>query len=256
MAKKLTPTEEIEHYLRLATDSGATQAERDLASTRAEKLMVKHAIDRAMLDPEGKKAEEIIIRRVRIYGSKSSYSMNKVLGLNQVVLAMGLRMMITDRRDKKNNYTNDKAHIEINIVGFESDLDEAEMMVRSLDLQVMVALRAWQKTPEYLNGAGTLPREEMFLAKHEFVKFFGSGAAHRIREERADAVQDAGPSTALVLVKREDKVKAAFDDMAGDSTSVRQRESGLGRGAGFAAGQQAGAGRKAGLGASVKSIGR
>jgi hypothetical protein len=256
MAKKLSPKEEIEHYLRLASDPGATQAERDLASARAEKLMMKHSIERAMLDPDGQSADEIVKRDVRIYGTKSSYSLNKVLGFQLVVKAMGLQVLVTDRRDPKNNWTGDKGHMEMHIIGFSSDLDEAEMMVRSLDVQVMVALRAWSKSDEFKTGAGLLAREDMYRAKHEFVKYFGAGAAHRIMEEREAAIAESGPGTGLVLVTRAEKVRAAADKMTGGTTNHKSRQSGLGRGAGWAAGQEAGAGRKAGLGAAVKAIGR
>ena len=237
MAEKMSIEEQIAHLLRLAENSGATEAERTISRERAEKLMVRHAIDRAMLDGVGEQRKEgIIIGRIKVWGGGGSYSRAQMEGMHAVAVALGLKSYHND--NTRFNFKRDgiKPHYVICFAGFESDVREAEQLINSLLNQGMLALKEWwDNSSEKL----VLPRWEGYYARNEFLKYFGLGAGNRIQTERKVVVEETTGS-ALVLVDREAAVKAWADENLNIGKSKRRgTQSDFGKGAGYAAGQKA-----------------
>lgn len=242
MADKMTIEERIAHFLRLAEDKGATQAERDTAAAQAEKLMLKHAIDRAMLDGVGEqRKEKIIVGRVRVYGGGGTYSYHSMAGMVAVVNAMGLTGYKEDFT-KIRKASGMKAHMNICFAGYESDVRDANELVGSLLLQAMVAMKGWWRDmPDWEKEL--LGRQGGYHARCEFISQFGYGAAKRIRDEREQEVASTAGSE-LVLLDRSKEVKDWATENLGLKWQVSRRtSSSFGREEGFAAGQKANTGR-------------
>lgn len=252
MAEKLNTTDKIKHFLKLAEDKGATQAERDLASAQAERLILKHQIDRASLKQDEDEKPEVAVHWV--YGGKSSYSWDKVQGLAKVIRAMGGQIAVSDYRSPSaGKYTPlKKQGIGVNVYAMSGDLPSMMALIASLDAQATIAMNAWWKshelnTPEFVADSGP---QAVFDMKHEFYRAFGAGAAERIKEEldRGIAAAPDAPGVGLVLVQRSELVKQLHAATTGGSTvSGRVRMGGGGASAaGRAAGYEAAAGRSRG----------
>jgi len=224
--------EKIAKLLRKA-ESTDSPHEAEALTAAAEKLMLKHAIDRAMLDLDPKhKQDKIVAKPFTIEGPEFKRRA-KVDMIHAIALALGLRTY----------YTPGKKVTQMYIVGFESDVDDALTLVASLNLQAEVALNHWwTKTLE--------PHERSIgysrMIKHrDFIVGFGHGASSRIREERKSAADEVGTGAELVLADRTKKI-----DEYVNTLGLRKSRSGNGRndfdaaGAGSAAGRNANLGRK------------
>ena len=184
----------------LAKAESTTPEEAEALTEHAERLMVKYMIDQSVIDArrarEGKTHEQIIQVPVRFEGTYR----NDLLEMGAaVVWALGPMRILQSKLDR---------HTVMYIVGFESDVSQAEALVRSLHVQAMIALKSWwyeaRDTAEYAYA----PESHKRQSRRQFVRAFGQGAAARIRENRKSAVQDAGTGTELVLVDRKDQVNA------------------------------------------------
>lgn len=220
----------------LAKAESTTPEEAEALTEHAERLMVKYAIDQAVIDERrakaGKASEQIIEVRVdwtSVYRGEMIH-----LGASVIHGLGGLRAMQNTSGGKK---------FSLYIIGFESDVKQAEALIRSLEIQAMVAVRAWWKEHKASYSLhGSYDQEK---ARRSFVYGFGSGAGARIRDSRAQAVQEASTGTELVLVSRDAKVQAYVDSKS--TRKARQRSATAGGSAsmhGFQAGQQANTGDK------------
>lgn len=189
----------------LAKAESTTPEEAEALTAHAERLMVKYAIDQAVIDArrarEGKSHEQIIQVPIRFEGVYR----NDFLEMGAaVVWALGSMRVLQSKRD---------THTVMYIVGFESDAKQAEVLVRSLQVQAIVALKAWwyvaRYTPQYEYMRENLKKH----ARRQFVRAFGQGAGARITENRATAIEEAGNGTDLVLVERGSKVDEFVDGM-------------------------------------------
>lgn len=241
MAEKLDLEGRIAHFLKLAEDPGATQAERDTASEQAERLMLKHGIDRAMLSESEHKDEAIVKIEHVLTGT---YAMEQMLAANHIVEAIGLRSYFSDRRSFNKT-------IVVFIVGFESDAADALNLVRSLETQCAVAVRSFGKTlPSWMSAM------EKYKARREFIQYFGRGAAKRIRSNRAKIIVETVASTAgteLVLASRTEKVDNYYEGLGLRTRNLSRSASGYGMGAGYSAGQNANTGER-GISGSSRGV--
>lgn len=255
MADSMTTEDKISHFLKLAEDAGATQAERDTAAAQAERLMLKHGIDRLTALAADRNTDEKITTDSMFFGG--AYGDARMRAANQVLVTLGLKAYKSAARevDGTNSHASRVvAGFRLTVVGFESDLADAMRMIRSLDLQSAVAVKAWARTQK--NAWWAYSPADKTRAKQAFALAFGIGAAARIKTEREEAVADAGAGTALVLVDRAHKVAAHFDTLGmrrGRATS--RRWDGSGWSAGRSAGYNANTGGRASITAQ-RAIGR
>lgn len=217
-------------------ESTTSPEEAEALTAKAEALMLKYGIEAAVIAAKrasGKGEPEKIVKREVVFTGR--YASSLVTGGYWVALAMS-GGTVSGYRIKRRKDT-----IALVLVGFESDVDQAERLIQSLAIQAIVARDAWWKTYTY----GTwLTEWEKFVEKRSFVKQFFAGASDRLKREYAVAVREsqAGePGTAVALVDR----KAAVDQhMAGLNLGKRGGD----RVGGRAGGQ---AGHRAGLNANV-----
>jgi hypothetical protein len=246
-------------------ESVAGTPEADAFIGRATQLMMKYQIDEAMIAAarglQGKK-EEIIEVTVPFTGVLQKNTMN--LGF-AVINAHGLKGFYSTHE-----YSSPK-RVDVHIIGFESDVRNAEMLITSLNLQCATAMSKWWKT----EGDATYGwnKGASFRAKREFVLAYASAVRHKMQVAVKAAEKDAAVeygrdngttqgvgsmSVELVLRDRRESVKDWFDSKYGGS--LKTTKSRIQRGgasaavAGSTAGHQANIGGSA-VGGSRKSIG-
>jgi hypothetical protein len=240
MADKMSIEERIAHFLRVSQDPAATQAERDTAGREAERLLAKHAIDRLTIDVEGAaRAEREAIERVtvEVAGGRGTVALDVVVGLIAVATALGLVAHYRDRRtiDRTFDGSGSQAHVELVVTGFRSDLLLAVPLLESLAVQAALAVRSWWRGDP---GHRYIPRWEAHLARCEFAREFGRGAAVRLAAGREEAIAaSAGTGTALVVASREEALQQWVEQhLRVRRTTDRRSFSGYGRAPGYAAG--------------------
>lgn len=187
----------------LAKAERTTPEEAAALTEHAERLMVKYAIDQARVDERrrlhGKTSESIVEESIRFRGTY-----NVALGdmAASVVYALGSMRVLESRR---------QGVTATFVVGYESDVKQALALIRSLEVQAMVAMRAWwhEHAHEYRFGSDWDRRK----ARDHFIRGFGHGAHHRIAANRLQVVEEAGNGTDLVLVSRRQRVDEHVEGM-------------------------------------------
>jgi Protein of unknown function (DUF2786) len=136
------------------------------------------------------------------------------------------------------------------IVGFESDVDRAMMLIASILIQADHAQATWWRT---YPKAG-MKQSEAFRARRQFLFSFRSAVGIRIREFYQEAVAEAAPGTALVLRDKQAAVDEEFSKLA-LRAGRRLKGSWAGAEEGRAAGSRANVGGR-GLGGGRKALDR
>ena len=188
----------------LAKAESTTPEEAEALTEHAERLMVKYGIEQAIINERraqsGKADEKIIQVGITFTGAfRLEYA-----HLGHMV-ANGLGSL----RCLMNTFKNKSATLYL--IGYESDVKQAGLLIASLQVQAVVATRAWWKVNKQdFSMASSYDQE---AARRSFVRGFGTGAGNRIHESRNQEIKEAGTGTELVLVSREAKVQAHFDSL-------------------------------------------
>lgn len=233
-AKKMTKEEQIQKLLLKAQTT--TPEEAELLTAKAEELMLKYGIDRALLNARSTGDKERIQKlKIPLQGIYATAYMDMMYS---VAMAFGtVRAYYTSWK---------KTDVDFTIIGFESDVSQLQVLLASLQLQVVVALNTWTKS---VNMSTYTPMEK-FKARRTFVRAFGSGAATRIAKARVTAVKDAEattPGTELVLRDRLQAIDDFMNVNVGKLKKSRSREKHGGYDAstaGYAAGKNANTGER------------
>lgn len=228
----------INKLLAKAESTNAAEAEALMAA--AEKLMVKHGIEQAMLDAHkagnGQASDQIVQVRMDFTGAYRGEMIN--LG---VAVCRGLGAL------QNLQYSGGTGKVfSLYIIGYQSDVDNAMTLINSLQVQSMVAVKEWWKGSKASYSWQSSYDQEK--ARRSFVHGFGSGAGRRIHDSRLSVIKEAeatSTGTELVLVNRSQAVQAHFDGIAkgkGRSRTATGRDGAASQG--FAAGQKANTGGK------------
>jgi len=189
----------------LAKAESTTPEEAEALTEHAERLMVKYGIEQARLDARraetGQEREQIVKEQLLFEGSYARDM--RELGGN-VAFALGsIRPMHAEHHHGGSILI---------FVGFESDVQQAKVLTRSLEVQAMIAMREWWKRERDMYQWFT--ESEKRRARSGFIRGFGRGAAERISESRAAVIAEECTGTDLVLASRRDQVDAAVDAMS------------------------------------------
>jgi len=206
--------------------------EAEAFSAKAEELMVRHAIDMAMLaETDPGKSDRIVSREVRI---ENPHLTIKGAFLYQLAKTLGVRgaYRCTKRLDKDG-----KTYYSImGLVGYETDVDWVETLFTSLELQRINALTQGLRAKRSQEHGRTFTQS--------FNEAYRQTVVSRVKQTRATAVATTAPttsgkSTALVLVAREEQVDAeyrrAFPNVRESHRRVRYNSA-----SGYQSGQAAG----------------
>lgn len=197
----------------LAKAERTTPEEAEALTEHAARLMVKYGIEQARIDERraklGQASEKIIEARKLFTGV---YAMDlRDLGV-QVAFGLGtLRPLVSKTW---------KGLPVLHLVGFESDVQQAQVLIASLEVQAMIAMRAWWAEERSFFSFYT--ESEKRRARSGFLRGFGNGAAARIRSNRATVIAESGSGTDLVLLSRRERVDQLVD--ARDIGTARKRQ--------------------------------
>lgn len=220
----------------LAKAESTTPEEAEALTEHAERLMAKYLIDQAVIDArrakEGKSHEKVIEKRRDYKGNFAGEMFN--IG-RHVAWGMG---------SVKTMQSTSKGFFHLYLVGFESDVQQAEVLIDSLEVQAMVAVRDWWKKnkADYAHMSGYNQEK----ARRAFVNGFGEGAGTRIFNSRKVLIEEASTGTELVLVDRTKQVDEYVQNRS-SGRMARGRNAASGGAAshdGFRAGQQANTGER------------
>jgi hypothetical protein len=189
-------------------------AEAEAFMAKAEAMMVKHGIDAAMLAAakkgDGTRTEEIVTRYVDFFGTYE-----KPLLMGAYLMAQGLSDALVMFKTKAFAPAYDGAQpwerkegLRLGIIGYESDVDRAIMLITSLQMQALSAMNVWWKAEGRADARayGATSREQT-LRRRGFIQGYFREAGDRLRALRAAAVAEATPGTAVALVDRSQQVR-------------------------------------------------
>uniref|UniRef100_A0AAU7J7M0 Resolvase n=2 Tax=unclassified bacterial viruses TaxID=12333 RepID=A0AAU7J7M0_9VIRU len=177
--------------------------------------MQKYAVDQAVIDDrrakEGRSREQIVTRIIEFDGA---YREDLMMMGFAVATALDLRgLKSTARVDSSNPmHPRGKPVVRLHVIGFESDVAQAEILIRSLHVQALLAMKDWWRTARTTTHAYTSPSEQS-RARGIFINSFGTGAGLRIRENRRTVVEESGTGTDLMLLDRKALVDEFFEGM-------------------------------------------
>lgn len=238
----------------LAKAESTTPEEAEALTEKATALMLEHSIEMAMVEARRKGVgapEKIIERRIDVGGIY--WQAHRDLG-TKIGQAFGFKLIWSNWSSKpkmKGTFT---------WVGYESDIEKAEILYTSLLIQCATALRPFAK--DWKDKWGHLGSMEGFKARRSFIFGFAEAIGMRLRKQHSEAVANAvnandlatdkanegTPGVALVLVARDERLKDYYDEKYGNLRAGRasRLEGGVaGRGAGIQAGHNANLGATA-----------
>lgn len=220
-------TDTVEKMLRLAENAG-TEEEAAAFSARAMELMAKFGIDQAMIDAakvkNGEVSEDIVRYRFTIV---NPYSDAKARMVAWVATAMGCKAVL--HPDYSGRSTGG-----VTIVGFESTVERAKLLITSLLVQLSGLVRHQE---DFWGGTPARTWRKNWAAG------FAMSVYTRVKEHEASAKKDyekaTGTSTELVLRDRSALVEQKFDEMFKNLGKARQMNVGSGYSAGLVDGRKA-----------------
>jgi hypothetical protein len=189
----------------------SNDAERDTYLAKAESLMLRLGIERAELESRGKVAPEKIVEVKRAW--HGNYSIVMVPFVHRVARAFG---DITVLQTKNYNGMIRTTYI----IGHESDVEEFCRLIDSLALQVMSALKRWQR--EVREQRRYYTDMEKYTGNRSFISGFGAEVARRLQAERQrQETTEATPGAALVLAAKQPKIDSWVENTYGTLRASR-----------------------------------
>lgn len=222
-------------------ESTDNEEEARLLSEKAEELMIRWGVDAATIAVLGtdRKPEQITTHWLHFTGW---FAPAHLIAANQIVVGLGTLRALRARRAGHNADS-------LSIIGYESDVHRAVMLITSMQLQAQTALRTWWKNS---NERVWMTRMEAVHAKRQFLVSFAVVVKNRLEARCAKIVDEAGTGTALALRDRRSAVDALIDLMGGS-----RPHKGTMKGSWYGADEGAEAGRRAQLdGSEVGNSGR
>lgn len=200
------------------------QKEAEAFAAKAEELILKWGIDRAMLQDKEGRREEIVQRKMTFPGAKGQTRKDWLYLCFYVGLGLGgLEMVTTAHQDEETGRYTDKMKDMI-IVGHETDVDAAMWLMSSILLQAQTAVaRFWRNQMDSVYMFGAPPASVRSKAKSSFMSGYGTTVRNRLIKLRTRMEAEAGTGTELVLFDRSAAVKKAFGEMFPNVTSGRGR---------------------------------
>lgn len=197
----------------LAKAESATPEEAEAFTQKAMELMVKFNIEQSLIDARraatGQTSESIIKFNFRFTGT---YHRALLYTFEGIAKTLGLQASF-------HRYSNESV---LHIYGFETDVQQARLLITSLQLQLTAALTSWWKT---YHAKSWLTPMEKFKSRRTFMFAFGEGVENRLVAARRSAVAEAEsemPGTALVLRDRQTRLVEHYKSLGVKSVKIKQ----------------------------------
>lgn len=240
----MSTEEKIAQLLKKAEGVGAEEAK--ALTEAAEAMMLRYGIERTAIEAarlgKDRTAEKIVQGSIFFSGSYA----RALIGMGTAVVQALGEMSAFYTRNVYNRDSDGKLvkGEELQIVGYERDVEQAKVLIASLQLQAVVAMQEFVKEHylwSYMDGT------QKFNEKRGFLVGFGQGAASRIRRNKRTIVSEQeskSPGTALALVNRGREVEKYMENIKlGKGRGMKI--SGSGQSAGYGAGRNANTGDSA-----------
>lgn len=197
----------------LAKAESSTPEEAEALTDKAVQLMAKFNIEQSLLDMRraaaGQVSESIIKYTFRFTGT---YHRALLYTFDGIAKALSLEASF-------HRYSKESV---LHIYGFESDVEQAKLLIASLQLQLATALTSWWKT--YDEKQWLRPMEK-FKSRRTFMFAFGEGVETRLYAARRSAVAEAEsemPGTALMLRDRQSQLVEHYKSLGVKMVKVQQ----------------------------------
>jgi hypothetical protein len=191
-------------------ESTESDEEAQALSAKASALMIKYGIEQSTIDnaraASGKGRGDITSKTMWFPGS---YRKGLVFGSYQIICAMGT-MEARQSSRKHVDYLriadpiDDRMGLYLFIYGYESDLDNVVLLITSIHLQAMNAVRRWWKND--VNFKSFCTAGEKRSMRRSYIEGFFVGASKKIKESKRRVLSEAGGSAELVLLARRESV--------------------------------------------------
>jgi len=218
--------EKIRKLLAKAEDPGCTPAEAAALNDKAAELIAKYGVDHALLAAAEPERDPVGDRVVAV---PPPYALDKIGLLATIAGALRCRSVKRGLLDGR------RATPAVHLFGCASDLERVELLFTSLLVQAAYGMAA---TP-------VPPRESPAAFRRSWLAGFTYAVGERLRQaeqratQHADAAPTSGPSVALVLADRWDRVDQRLSEVyPGLRRASPRRLRGSGGRHGYAAGQQ------------------
>lgn len=213
------------------------EKERDTFNAKAEKLMLQLGIQRAELEAAGEVDTEDIVEVHRDW--RGNYSIVMVPFVHDVAQGFGNLTILQSTASAMLRRTY--------IIGHKSDVERFTQLIDSLALQVLSALRRWQK--EHADERRHLTDMQKYIQHRSFIAGFGQEVRKRLTKEVKQVLKEEQVSAGaeLVLASKMDRVNAWIDEAYPDKGKARggiQRHSAIALQHGREAGAKANLGGK------------
>lgn len=191
------------------------EAEAAAFSTKAEELLMKWGVDRAMIELEEGRHEEIVKMRMTFPGTAGRTRRDYIELCYQVILGLGALEGFRTRNLEPENRWKDGVH-DLLIMGHKSDVESAIWLASSILLQGQTITTGWWKAQNIPSNMVTAGQRAKL--KSSFLMGFGDRVKARLAEirdrlqEEAVATSSKTAGTDLVFVGRAALVKAAFEE--------------------------------------------
>ena len=220
--------EKIRKLLAKAEDPGCTPEEAAALNDKAAELIAKYGVDHALLAAAEPERDPVGDRVVAV---PPPYALDKIGLLATVAGALRCRSVKRGLLDGRA-----RATPAVHLFGCASDLERVELLFTSLLVQAAYGMSA---TP-------VPPRESPAAFRRSWLAGFTYAVGERLRQaeqratQHADATPTGGPSVALVLADRRDRVDRRLSEVyPGLRPASPRRLGGSGGRHGYAAGQVA-----------------
>ncbi|AWY05356.1 hypothetical protein HOT42_gp05 [Microbacterium phage Metamorphoo] len=221
----------------LAKAESTTPEEAEALREHAHRLMAKYMIDQAVIDARrarlGQAHEQIVTKIIPFEGMYRQDMISLGAGVCE---ALGTVRAL----QSKGRLTS-----HLHVIGFESDVEQADILIRSLQVQALLAVKDWWYSVRDTIAYRYHEQADKVRARHTFVVAFGVGASERIKANRATVIEESGSGTDLVLVDRRSKVDEYMNSIpVGKGRASRRRFDGKAAADGTHAGRNANTGER------------
>jgi hypothetical protein len=235
-------------------ESTTHAAEAEAFTAKATELMMKWAIDEAMLAAQGKLVKDEIVRYNQGFGGTYWKAHSELF----TSLGYGLGFRQFHAKPWLSGKGQD--HLICTWIGFKSEIEAGKVLFASLLLQATSAQAEYMKTGFSVNTWDTASDGmQKFKARRNFTMGFGYAVRDRLKAQRKAATATAqaehtGTSVALVLADRDHELDAYMTQFK-LRNGRGSRITGGGMGAGRSAGQRADLGNPS-VGGNRKAVSR
>lgn len=217
------------------------EATADAHTATAMRWMAKYGIDKALAEAKANTRAKPGDKKFRI---QAPYADCKRMLLAVVGGAFGCQAVVLSTRG---------ADETLHMFGFDTDLEQVEMLYTSLLLQMASALER-HHIPGFITGRALMAERRSFMLG------FASGVKPRLEDAYSQAVAEADDTGTkgkeLVLASREVDIRAAVKDAYPRTRSMRVTYRGRSYGDGKEAGERANIHDRAGVGAGGRALPR